>query len=84
MCQDRIESDVLPLTQEFLSHMLGTRIASVSVAAAVLQRAGLIRYSPGKVTVLKRGRLEKAACECYGMMQNHLENWKRDSRASMR
>ncbi len=84
MCQDRIESDLLPLTQEFLSQMLGTRVASVSVAAAVLQRAGLIRYSRGRVTVLKRAGLEEAACECYQVMQNHLESWERESRATMR
>jgi len=49
MSQDRIRKDILPLTQEFLSQMLGTRRASVSVAAAVLQRAGLIKYNRGHV-----------------------------------
>jgi len=45
MCQDRMSSDAFPLTQEFLALMLGTRRASVTVAAGMLQEAGLIKYS---------------------------------------
>ena len=55
----------IPLTQEFLSFMLGVRRASVSVAAKRLQRRKLIRYSRGAVSVLNRDGLEKAACACY-------------------
>jgi CRP-like cAMP-binding protein len=65
MCHDRVESDNLLLTQEFISHMLGTRRASVGTAAGVLQTAGLIRYSRGHITILNREKLEDFACECY-------------------
>lgn len=65
MCHDRVESDELPLKQEFISSMLGTRRASVSTAAGGLQGEGVIRYSRGHITVLNRKRLEEFACECY-------------------
>lgn len=65
MCHDRVESNELPLTQEFISNMLGTRRASVGAAASGLQQEGLIRYSRGHITVLNRKGLESSACECY-------------------
>jgi CRP-like cAMP-binding protein len=65
MCRDRMESDELPLTQEFISNMLGTRRASVGTAATGLQTEGLIRYSRGHISILDRVGLEDAACECY-------------------
>lgn len=65
MCHDRIESDELPLTQEFISNMLGTRRASVGTAATGLQTEGLIRYSRGHIQILDRVGLEETACECY-------------------
>lgn len=65
MCHDRLESDELPLTQEFISNMLGTRRASVGSAATGLQTEGLIRYSRGHISILKRDELEEFACECY-------------------
>lgn len=65
MCHDRIESDELPLTQEFISNMLGTRRASVGTAATGLQTEGLIRYSRGHISILDRSGLEESACECY-------------------
>jgi CRP-like cAMP-binding protein len=55
MCQDRIGSNFVPLTQEFLAHMLGTRRASVTVAAGILQKAGLITYQRGHVNIVDRG-----------------------------
>src|SRR5262249_50482733 len=58
MCQDRIEMERLPLTQEFMAQMLGTRRSSVSVAAGALQKAGMISYTRGSVTILDRSRLE--------------------------
>ena len=79
MSQDRIRKDILPLTQEFLSQMLGTRRASVSVAAAVLQRAGLIKYNRGHVSILNRGALETASCECYQVIQKQLKKWHGES-----
>jgi CRP-like cAMP-binding protein len=69
MSQDRIGSDVLTMTHEFLSQMLGTGRPSVSLAAGILQRAGFIDYSRGKMKILDRKGLEGAACECYAAMQ---------------
>ena len=65
MCHDRVEADELSLTQEFISHMLGTRRASVSSAASGLQTTQVIKYSRGHITILNRKRLEECACECY-------------------
>ncbi|HEX4786148.1 MAG TPA: Crp/Fnr family transcriptional regulator [Candidatus Sulfotelmatobacter sp.] len=75
MSQDRVGGDIMPLTQEFLSHMLGTRRASVTVAAGILQRAGLIKYSRGAVTIMNRAKLEDAACECYAIISRQSQNW---------
>jgi CRP-like cAMP-binding protein len=65
MTQDRVESDSFPLTQEFLSYMLGVRRASVSEVAATLQKSGLINYHRGQITIRDRKGLEAASCECY-------------------
>ncbi len=67
---DCILQDELPLTQEFIANMLGTRRSGVTVAAGTLQEAGLIRYSRGKITILDQSRLEDTACECYRLVQN--------------
>jgi len=69
MTQDRVGTDQFPLTQEFLAFMLGVRRASVTVAAGMLQQAGLIRYTRGRITVVDRARLEAASCECYAVVQ---------------
>jgi CRP-like cAMP-binding protein len=73
MSQDRISSKSLPLTHEFLALMLGTRRSSVSIAAGVLQDAGVINYSRGNVVILSRPALERAACECYQLIRQHIE-----------
>jgi CRP-like cAMP-binding protein len=65
MCHDRVQSDHLPITHEFLAMMLGTRRTSVTVAAGILHKAGLISYSRGHVTIRNRDGLAHAACECY-------------------
>jgi CRP-like cAMP-binding protein len=66
MTHDRVgNNDNLPLTQAFLSQMLGVRRASVTVAAGVLQSAGLIRYRHGRILIRDRAALEATACECY-------------------
>jgi CRP-like cAMP-binding protein len=62
---DRMESDSLNLTQEFLAQMLGVQRSTVTVAAGELQRTGLIGYSRGKIHILDRVRLAATACECY-------------------
>jgi CRP-like cAMP-binding protein len=75
MSADRIGSNSVPLTQEFLAQMLGTRRSSVTVAAGMLQKAGLITHSRGDVQIIDRTRLEEAACECYGIMQRQVVEW---------
>ncbi len=65
MTHDRANGDTFPLTQEFLSHMLGVRRATVNVATGMLKKAGFIRYVRGKMTVTDRAGLESAACDCY-------------------
>ena len=65
LCHDRVQEDHLPITHEFLAMMLGTRRTTVTVAAGILQKAGLISYSRGRVTIQDRDGLANAACECY-------------------
>lgn len=71
MSQDRLDSPNVPLTHEFLAEMLGSGRPSVSLAAAMLQRSGLIEYARGKIRVVHRHGLESAACECYGIIQRY-------------
>ena len=68
--RDRVDTDELMLTHEFLGVMLGVRRAGVTVAAGSLQTAGLISYRQGRVTILDRDALEAAACECYRMIKD--------------
>jgi CRP-like cAMP-binding protein len=70
LAHDRVDRDDIPLTQEFLAIMLGVRRAGVTVAAGTLQKAGLIRYSYGSITVLDRPALEEASCGCYRLTRN--------------
>ncbi len=76
MSADRIGSNSVPLTQEFLAQMLGTRRSSVTVAAGILQRAGLITHSRGDVKIIARQKLEGAACECYQLMRLQMKEWR--------
>ncbi len=69
MCLDRIEGDVLLLTQEFIALMLGTSRVTVTQAAQQLQDAGYIRYVRGRIHVLDRKGLESVACECYKIVK---------------
>lgn len=71
MCQDRVDSENIPLTHEFLAQMLGSGRPTVTIAAGVLERAGLISNTRGSVKILNRKRLEDAACECYRVIQNY-------------
>lgn len=75
MSHDRIGDMVMPLTQEFLAQMLGTRRSTVSLAAGVLQKRGMITYTRGNVTIVDRQRLEEKACDCYSMIQQQSRNW---------
>jgi CRP-like cAMP-binding protein len=73
MASDRIDSNVLLLTQEFLAAMLGVRRSGVSETASELQRSGLIRYRRGEITITDRAGLEEIACECYALDKQRLE-----------
>jgi CRP-like cAMP-binding protein len=70
---DRVESDTFPLTQEFLSQMLGVHRPSVSVAARMLQKAGLIDYSRGNIRIADRKGLEAASCSCYKLIKGEYD-----------
>ena len=70
MCHERVQSDDLSITHEFLATMLGTNRSSVTVAAGILNKAGLIDYSRGKVEIKNRQGLEEAACECYAIVHD--------------
>jgi CRP-like cAMP-binding protein len=69
VARDAVRSDVLILTHDVIARLLGTRRASVTVAAGLLQRAGLIRISRGQITILDAAGLEAMSCECYSILQ---------------
>ena|SRR2546425_304401 len=79
MTADRVGADRFQLTQEFLASMLGVRRPSVTVAAGLLQEAGLISYRRGLVTILDRERLEESACEDYRLTRAIYERMYRSS-----
>ncbi|WP_334267724.1 Crp/Fnr family transcriptional regulator [Edaphobacter sp. HDX4] len=84
MSADRTESDQLHLTQEFLAQMLGVQRSTVTVAAGVLQRSGMIEYSRGKILILNRAMLKEAACECYHIVNEGYEKLlKRDDEGNL-
>ena len=66
---DRLRSNELKMTQELIANMLGVRREGVTAAAGELQKAGVIRYSRGKITVLDRAKLEQLSCECYSVVK---------------
>jgi CRP-like cAMP-binding protein len=70
---DRLDMDDLPLTHTLLAQMLGVRRPSVTVAAGMLKKAGLVDYSRGNITVLDRAALEAASCECYAVIRAEFE-----------
>jgi len=69
LVQDCVGSGLLKITHDFLAMMLGTDRPSVSLAASALRKRKIIEYSHGSVRVLNRKKLESAACECYGVIQ---------------
>jgi CRP-like cAMP-binding protein len=73
MTHDRIHAQAFTLSHEFMAVMLGVQRPTVSVVAATLQRAGLIRYTHGRVTVRDRKGLEAAACPCYPIIRAHYD-----------
>jgi CRP-like cAMP-binding protein len=72
-CHDRIQSDRMPLTHEFLGQMLGAPRTTVTLAAGMLHQVGLIDYTRGHVTITSRKKLEDAACECYGTVRDEFK-----------
>lgn len=66
---DRVESEQIQVTQEYIAEMLGARRSTVTLAAGALQDRGLISYSRGKVRILDRPGCIQAACECYGIVE---------------
>lgn len=73
MSHDRVGVDEFSITHEFLGQMLGSRRATVTLSAGILQAAGLIRYHRGRVTVIDRPGLEAVSCECYGVIKDELD-----------
>jgi CRP-like cAMP-binding protein len=69
MTQDRVNLGVLPITHDFIATMMGTDRSTVSLAAAVLQKKGIIDYVRGAVKVVNRRKLQNSACECYAVIQ---------------
>jgi len=72
-CHDRVKSDRMPLTHEFLGQMLGAPRTTVTLAAGMLHKAGLIDYSRGHVTIRDRRTLEASACECYRTVRDEFK-----------
>jgi len=70
---DCIDGNILPLTQEFLGQMLGVRRTTVTIAAQLLQSAGLIRYQRGHIQILDRAKLEDISCECYAVIRQNAD-----------
>jgi CRP-like cAMP-binding protein len=69
MTQDRVNLGVLPITHDFIATMMGTDRSTVSLAASVLQKKGIIEYVRGAVKIVNRRKLQNCACECYGVIQ---------------
>jgi len=72
-CHDRVQTDHMPLTHEFLAAMLGAPRTTVTLAAGILHKAGLIDYSRGHVTIKDRQKLEAACCECYRVVRDEFD-----------
>ncbi len=75
---DRLSTYELTMTQELIANMLGVRREGVTEAAGKLQRAGVIRYTRGRITVLDRERLEHEVCECYAVVKKEFDRLLRD------
>jgi CRP-like cAMP-binding protein len=79
MSHERIGGKTLPFTQEFLAQMLGTRRSGVTVAAGILQKAGIIEYRRGNLTIVDKAKLEQAACDCYQIIQRQKNKWQAET-----
>jgi CRP-like cAMP-binding protein len=72
---DRAQSDTLKFSQEFLGSMLGSKRTSISLAAHRFKLAGLVDYHHGQIQLLDKPGLKEKACECYGVVKEHLDNY---------
>ena len=73
LIDDDIQQDTLPLTQKFISMMLGVRRATITEIAISFQKQGIIKYSRGQITILDRSKLEGVTCECYDKIKAEYE-----------
>jgi CRP-like cAMP-binding protein len=80
MSADRVADHSLALTHELLSQMLGTRRSSVTVAAGMFQKAGIITHTRGDVKIIDRQKLEEIACECYRLMLHQVKEWQSEAK----
>jgi Mn-dependent DtxR family transcriptional regulator len=70
---DRLLGDELVMTQELIANMLGVQRVGVTGVAVQLQKAGIIQYKRGRITILDRKRLEKRSCECYAVVKREYD-----------
>jgi CRP-like cAMP-binding protein len=70
---DKIASDTIPFTHEFLADMLAVRRSTISEIASAFQDAGIIHTHRGHIKLLKREELEKNACVCYEIIRRHVD-----------
>jgi len=75
MSYDRVAEKSFCLTQDSVANSLGVHRPTVSIVAAGFQHAGMIRYSRGQITIVKRQALEDASCECYEIVQQQFESY---------
>jgi CRP-like cAMP-binding protein len=75
ICADRVHHEQFKMSQEFLSHMLGSTRSTVTLAAVRLKKEKLITYERAKITIVNPKGLEKRACECYGVIKQHLDDF---------
>jgi CRP-like cAMP-binding protein len=73
MIRDRVDSDTIEITQEFVGHMIGTRRTTINGILSTMERKGLLRHQRGKITISDRQRLEKATCDCYPLLSRSLD-----------
>lgn len=73
LAQERAQADIFPITHEFLALMLGVQRAGLSITAGMLQKAGFIQYSRGRIEILDRAGLEATTCECHSAIRKQLK-----------